>query len=166
MGAAFDAALSAAVGGADPAEKVARFAVENDILIDQIVRAEFLKQFEQMNTFPLGNPGDATITLEIKAYGLYCFEHKERFFGPSLRHWVPVLIVQAEMVDASGRVLWRKTASPYMNAVITDPSAWRLSYPVYSELSLSEISSNPDELRRLWQGAAPIAGCPLRSASV
>ncbi len=122
-----------------PGQVVSDFAIENKVLIENIVREETIAAFKKSNLAPITDEVEksgATLKTEIKMYGL----SRKTLFSPKL---VSVLTVKYSLVDLTGKVLWEDSnrISP-------------LSSPV-EPTTLEDIKANPNTvLDGLWRQAA------------
>jgi len=94
--------LITAVANQSPGERLAKFAQDNGIHIDQIVKEEAAKALQQAGKINLTDaPGANAATLKITIV-MYGFSIPNGFSGDL----VPIVSLKCELVDPSGKVLW------------------------------------------------------------
>jgi hypothetical protein len=130
--------IGGAVAGstaAKPATQIAQFARDNNIIIEQIVKEEFITQLANSGKFKISNNKIADAKLEIKVfmYGLTI----PNGFSSEL---VPVLKVSASLINTTGKTIWSN--SDYVFGADHPP------HP------LEEIKNNPGLLKEAWVAAA------------
>jgi hypothetical protein len=94
------------VSNLDPAPvKVEKMMAANNIVVEKMLRDEFIRELRQSNRFSIVDtaPADAEFQLFITKYGLSSIPwHKEL---------QPVVAARAELKDADGNVVWSHTRS-------------------------------------------------------
>ncbi|MGO9443736.1 MAG: hypothetical protein ACLPXB_03045 [Thiobacillaceae bacterium] len=137
--------LFGAVGGAitavanlSPGEQFKKFAQDNGINIDQIVKEEATKAFRESGKLKLtdtSDPNVSTLKISIPMYGFSI----PNGFSSKL---VPIVGIKCTLVDPSGKTIWsaRESTHPLGN-----PADGR---------TIDEFKSNPKEIEDSWRIAA------------
>ncbi|WP_296055214.1 hypothetical protein [uncultured Amphritea sp.] len=130
--------LGGAVAGAiaaKPAEQIDQFARDNNIVIEQIVKEEFLTQLANSGKFKISNNeiSDANLEIKIFMYGLTI----PNGFSSEL---VPVLKVSASIINKADKIIWSNSGYIFGD-----------DYPSHP---LEEIKNNPDLLKEAWGAVA------------
>lgn len=130
--------IGGAIAGATaakPAEQIAQFARDNNIIIERIVKEEFLNKLEDSGKFEISKNEiyDASLEIKIYMYGLTI----PNGFSSEL---VPVLKVSASLINTAGKEIWSN--SDYVFGADHPP------HP------LEEIKNNPELLKEAWVAAA------------
>ncbi|WP_157818076.1 hypothetical protein [Candidatus Thiodictyon syntrophicum] len=140
-----------AIGGGLHGEKRGQAEIEaamreRSIDVGAIFYQEFQAQLEASGAFEVANRGeeyDATIALEIDAYGLMI----GLTFAPPL---YPILSVKATMTSRDGRVIWRQSAGVRPNTG-KNKTGYRID----------EYIADPERLREVFQNALRLAAQSL-----
>jgi hypothetical protein len=94
------------VSNSDPAPvKVAKMMTANNIVVEKMLRDEFIKELRQSNKFVIvdAGPADAEFQLSIVKYGLSAIPwHKEL---------QPIVAANVELKSADGNIVWNYTRS-------------------------------------------------------
>ena len=134
-----------AIGGAitaaanlSPGEQLRQFALSNDIHIDEIVKEEAIKAFQQsgkLNLTDADGPNVATLRISVPMYGFTI----PTGFSSDL---VPIVSIKCELVDANGKVIW--SANDMTNA-LGNPAKGRTP---------DEFRADPKLIEESWRIAA------------
>jgi hypothetical protein len=125
-------------GRQDARNSLRDFVEKNGVSIERIVLEEFSAALRASGKLPLtdkAGPGAAIINITIRQYGLSI----PNGFSSKL---VPILSLACEMVDASGKIVWRASdrVSPLGNPV--------------EGLPAEEMRNDPKAIEDAWRAAA------------
>jgi hypothetical protein len=94
--------LITALANEEPGERFRKFAADHGITIDNIVREEAIKAFQETGKVKLtetAGPDSSTLNIKVPTYG---FAIPHGFSG----NLVPVVGIQCTLVDAHGKTIW------------------------------------------------------------
>lgn len=126
-----------------PSEKFSAYARQNGIFIEEIVRDEFVEQFNTSGKFAqagVKEQADAVMTLKVDNYGIYNG-------GGISKNFTPVLLMHATLINKVGKTIWEETA--YAN--LLEKGGY----------TLEQYKQNPDLIRQGWSETAKKAMAAL-----
>lgn len=140
FGMMFGAIGGAIVGAANiaPGERLRQFAAAHDIHIDQIVKEEATKAFQDSGKLKLADApraGVATLKITVPMYGFTI----PTGFNSDL---VPIVSIKCTLTDSTGKVIWSANEA---TQALGNPAPGKTP---------DELRENPKLIEELWRTAA------------